>query len=111
MRQREAYNQSSHTLKQLLVSKFGSPNERGHGSSKTGNVQIRDEEPAISGRLLIEYDRSDPSDSLHAPEGLTNEKSMATTCKVCVTAANLSQQWVFKGQTQHLKSRIHKQLH
>lgn len=41
-------------------------------------------------RLLIEQDRSDPSDSLQIPQGLTNEKSMTTTREPCVTAANLS---------------------
>lgn len=37
-------------------------------------------------RVLIEHDRSDPSDSLQTPEGLTNEKSMTTTREPCVTA-------------------------
>lgn len=110
---REGYNQKSsrHTLRQLLTcfqieeptlkhpwpqrgNCSGSHNRQRKSLRIKGNtVKIRHEKSrGILLRLLIEHDRSDPSDSLQTPEGLTNEKSMTTTSELCVTVANVSRQ-------------------
>lgn len=51
-----------------------------HATEKQKKYALKDKVEKSQGeleRLLIEYNRADPSDSLYTPEGLTNEKSMA----------------------------------
>lgn len=48
-----------------------------HATEKYALKDKVEKSQGVLERLLIEYNRADPSDSWYTPEGLTNEKSMA----------------------------------